>query len=89
MHKKLGGVSLLASSAFPIANEAFLTDDTVTIAVQINGKRRGEIKMPTDSDEKLVIAAATELDNVKKYLQTGKIRKVIFVPNRLINLIVK
>ena len=88
MHQKLGGVSLLASSAFPIANEAYLSDDTVTIAVQINGKRRGQVMMAKDSDEVSVTDAATELDNVAKYLQAGNIRKVIFVPNRLINLII-
>ena len=88
MHQKLGGKSLLATSAFPIANEAYLSDDTVTIAVQINGKLRGQITMKTNSNEVSVTDAAKELDNVKKYLQTGKIRKVIFVPNRLISLII-
>ena len=63
--------------------------DEVTIAVQVNGKLRANINIDKDSDEKDVVAEALSLDNVEKYTSNGSIIKTIYVPNRLLNFVVK
>jgi leucyl-tRNA synthetase len=62
---------------------------TVDMAVQVNGKLKGAITVPTDSDEAAVVAAAMEVDKVQKATEGMKVIKTIFVKNRLVNLIVK
>jgi leucyl-tRNA synthetase len=59
------------------------------MAVQIGGKLKGTITVPTDSDEAAVVEAAKSLDKVAKALEGMQIVKTILVKNRLVNLIVK
>ena len=62
---------------------------TVDMAVQVNGKLKGAISMPVDSDEKAVVDAALAVEKVQKATEGMKIVKTILVKNRLVNLIVK
>ena len=62
---------------------------TVEMAVQVNGKLKGAVTVPADSDEQTVVAAAMEVEKVKKATEGMKTVKTIFVKNRLVNLIVK
>ncbi len=83
-----GGDGLLVNAPWPVADEALLVDDTVTLPIQVNGKRRSEITVPTDMDkaevEKLVLA-----DNaVKRALENGPIKKLIVVPGRIVNVVI-
>ena len=64
-------------------------DASVEMAVQVNGKLRGTVIVPTDSDEATVLAAAKEKESVKRQLEGMEIIKVIFRANRLLNLVVK
>jgi leucyl-tRNA synthetase len=64
-------------------------DRTVEMPVQINGKVRDKIVLPADASEDDALAAAKAQEKVQEYLATGGIVKVIFVPNRLLNLVVK
>ena len=64
-------------------------DATVEYAVQILGKLRGTVIVPTDSDEATVIAAAMEQERVKKATEGMAVVKTILVKNKLVNLIVK
>jgi leucyl-tRNA synthetase len=59
----------------------------VTIAVQVNGKRRGEVSMPKNADSKTVEAAALALDGVVRALEGSAPKKVIVVPNRIVNIV--
>ena len=59
------------------------------MAVQINGKLRGTVIVPTDSDEATVVAAAMEQERVKKATEGMAVVKTILVKNKLVNLIVK
>ena len=59
------------------------------IAVQINGKMRGTIEMPKDAGKEEIQAQAMALENVKRQIEGKEIVKVIVVPNRLINIVVK
>ena len=59
------------------------------MAVQINGKLKGTVVVPTDSDEQTVVSAAMALDKVKKATEGMSVVKTILVKNKLVNLIVK
>jgi leucyl-tRNA synthetase len=61
----------------------------VDFAVQVNGKLKGTVTMPTDSEEAAVVEAALTVDKVQKATAGMKVVKTIFVKNRLVNLIVK
>lgn len=72
---------------FPVADETLAVDDIVTIAVQVNGKMRGTIAVSPEAPEADALEAAHSNEAVEKYL-TGEIRKVIYVPGKILNLIV-
>jgi len=84
----LGHETLLADEDWPMAKAAYLVEDTVVVAVQVNGKRRGEVSLPLDTDQESAQAAALEVANVKAAIGAKPVRKIIFVPNRIINVVV-
>lgn len=72
---------------WPKWDEKYLEQDTVTIAVQVNGKLRGEIEVAADASEEEVKSAALAQENVAKHLGNKKPTKVIYVPGRLVNVV--
>lgn len=74
---------------WPTLNIDYATLDTVTFVVQVNGKLRAQIQLPKDSEKEVVLTAAKEDENVKEYLAKGNLVKEIFIPGKLINLVVK
>ena len=74
---------------WPVYDAAKTVDAAVEMAVQVNGKLRGTVVMPTDSEEAAVVAAAMENERVKKALEGMSVVKTILVKNKLVNLIVK
>ncbi len=74
---------------WPQYDESKTIDAQVEMAVQVNGKLRGTVIVPTNSDEATVVAAAMELDKVKKSTEGMAVVKTILVKNKLVNLIVK
>ena len=74
---------------WPVADESKTVASTVELAVQVNGKLKGTISMPTDSEEKAVVDAALAVEKVRKATEGMQIIKTILVKNRLVNLIVK
>jgi leucyl-tRNA synthetase len=86
--QSLGHKSLLADSPWPLAEEALLVDDTVTIALQVNGKLRGTIQMPKDAPQEANAAAALANSDVQKAMAGKPQKRVIVVPNRLVNIVV-
>ena len=85
----LGHSETISYESWPQFDEELIQLDVVTIAVQVNGKLRANINIAKDSDEKDVVAEALCLDNVEKYTSDGSIVKTIYVPNRLLNFVVK
>ena len=83
----LGHETLLANAPWPEADAAFLVEENVTMGVQVNGKMRGTVDLPKDCDNETAEAAALALDNVQAAIGSGSIRKVIVVPNRIINVV--
>ena len=61
----------------------------MNIAVQVNGKLRANIRLDVDSDEETAVNVALELEKVQNYTSEGSIVKTIYVPNRLLNFVVK
>ena len=83
----LGHETLLAAEAWPTADRGLVTDDTVTIAVQVNGKRRDELRIARDAAKEDIEAAALKLDNVVRAIGGRKIKKVVIVPRRIVNVV--
>jgi len=86
--KALGHEQLVALTPWPEADPAYLSDDTVTIAVQVNGKLRGTVDLPVDVDKEVAEAEALALENVQRATSGALPRKVIVVPNKVINVVV-
>jgi leucyl-tRNA synthetase len=86
--QRLGHDTLLVDAPWPSADPAMLIDETVTVGVQVNGKLRGTIELPKDSGEDDARAAALALPNVSKAIDGKPPRKVIVVPNRIVNVVV-
>ena len=83
----LGHDKLVVETPWPKHDPALLTSDTLTIAVQVNGKRRGEVVVARDADSKTVEAAALALDGVVRALEGKPAKKVIVVPGRIVNIV--
>ena len=82
------GGTLLADEAWPRHDPALAAEETVTLAVQVNGKLRGTVDLPRDSAEEKAKEAALALPAVAKALDGKKPRKTIVVPNRIVNVVV-
>ncbi len=87
--KMLGGKESVFRSEWPKYEEKYLTEDTIKVVIQVNGKLRGEIEVATDAEEKDVFALAKAEEKVAKFLTEGKIVKEIYVKGKLVNLVVK
>jgi leucyl-tRNA synthetase len=83
----LGRPGLVAEAAWPVVDRALLLDETVTLPVQVNGKKRGDVAVAREADEATVRAAALALDAVAKALEGRPVRKVIVVPGRIVNVV--
>jgi len=87
MWARLGKKSLIVKESWPLGDKELAKDDTITIAVQINGKMRGTIEVSRDADKDTVISAAKALENVAKQLSIAEPKKIIVVPNRIVNIV--
>ena len=83
----LGYEKMVAETAWPVFDPALVTEDTVTLPVQINGKRRGEIIVAKDADKDSVERSALAADFVIHHLGGVSPKKVIVVPNRIVNIV--
>ena len=84
----LGHDTLVATAPWPKLEPALLVESTITLPVQINGKKRADVTIPRDASEAEIRAAVLELDAVKKVLESKPAKKVIIVPGRIINVVV-
>ncbi|MDA1063510.1 MAG: leucine--tRNA ligase [Proteobacteria bacterium] len=84
----LGHETALIDESWPAADARLLHADIVKIAVQVNGKMRGMVSVPADTDDDTVLAAALSDPNVQRFVSAGSIRKTIVVPNKLVSIVV-
>ncbi|HEY2245136.1 MAG TPA: leucine--tRNA ligase [Xanthobacteraceae bacterium] len=84
----LGHDELVAQAPWPELERALLIEDTLTLPVQINGKKRADVTVPRDAGNAEIEAAVLALDAVKKALDGKRPKKVIIVPGRIVNVVV-
>ena len=79
----------LNQTSWPKYDEKKLVFDEFEMPVQINGKMRGKVTMPMDASEDDAFAAAKEDNNIKSYLEDKQIRKIIYIPGKILNIVVR
>ncbi|NMG38025.1 leucine--tRNA ligase [Chelativorans sp. ZYF759] len=83
----IGGEGMVANHAWPEFDPALVVDDQIVLPVQINGKKRGDLTIAREADQSAVEQAALALDFVQKALDGKPPRKVIVVPQRIVNVV--
>ncbi|MGB1550254.1 MAG: class I tRNA ligase family protein, partial [Parvibaculales bacterium] len=86
---ELGGDGLVANAAWPVADMSVLVSDEVVLPVQVNGKKRGEISVPKSAEAAIIEDMALSDAGVEKFIDGKEIQKIIIVPGRIVNLVVK
>lgn len=89
LYEMAGFEGLISRAEWPAFDEKLTQKDEITVAVQVNGKLRGQIDIPRDLDKEAVFEAALAVDNVIKHTEGKDIFKKIYVPNKLVNFVVK
>jgi leucyl-tRNA synthetase len=84
----LGGDGLIVNAPWPVADDAMLVEDTVTMPIQINGKRRSEIAVAADPTKEEIEKLALADNAVLKALDGGAPKKLIVVPGRIVNIVI-
>jgi leucyl-tRNA synthetase len=87
--RRLGLGEDILRASWPAVDELALRRDRVDYVVQVNGKVRGRVQVPADADRGAVERAALANENVRRFLGDGAVRKVVVVPGKLVNLVVK
>jgi leucyl-tRNA synthetase len=84
---RLGFEPFVATAPWPVADPALAASNTVTLPIQVNGKRRGEITVDKGLASEAVEAAALANEDVKRFLEGQSVRKIIVVPDRIVNIV--
>jgi len=87
IYTKIGGNGYIAVASWPTFDSALLVEDELELPVQIMGKVRGRVTVPADASDEIVKKAALEDSNISALLVNLTIRKVIIVPNKIINIV--
>jgi leucyl-tRNA synthetase len=85
----LGEKQSLLRAAWPKYDPALAKEDEIEIPVQVNGKLRGRFVVPADAEESTVKANALADENVKAYIAGKQVVKIVLVPGKLINIVVR
>lgn len=83
----LGCEESLSYAAYPQADPTYLEEATVTYVVQVDGRVRARLELPKDQSEEVITEMARTHANVVRFLDGKAVNKVIFVPNKLLNLV--
>ncbi len=86
--ERLGHDGSIFDARWPGWDERLTVEDSVEIAVQVNGKTRSKVSVPRDAEQGAVVAAAQEDAAVRRFTEGKEVGKVVYVPNRLLNLVV-
>jgi len=87
--ERLGGSTSVSDASWPQHDESLLVDDTVKVIVQVNGKLRGELMVAKDAAKDAILAEAKGLERVLAQTEGKQIVKEIYVPGKIVNLVVK
>jgi leucyl-tRNA synthetase len=86
--ERLGARTTVFSAKWPAWDERLTLEDLMEIPVQVNGKTRGKVRVPRGAEEAAIVAAAVREDAVRRFTEGKELRKQIYVPGRLLNLVV-
>ncbi len=86
---RLGHDETLVYETWPAADPAYLVQDTITVVVQVMGKLRDQLEVPADADKETILDLATSSAKIQPWLEGKKVVKRIYVPGKLVNLVVK
>lgn len=87
MWVRLGNTTLIVSEKWPLGDRTLAEDSSITIAVQVCGKVRGTISISKDAPKEEIEKLALSVENVKKQLDGKEIKKIIVVPNKIVNIV--
>jgi leucyl-tRNA synthetase len=85
----LGNEEILAYAPWVEYDRKMCIDDTITMGVQVNGKARGEITIPADANQDTAMSAPKEMDRIQVFLEGKDIKKIIYVPGHILNIVAK
>jgi leucyl-tRNA synthetase len=85
----LGNEGFVLTSQWPVADPALMQEDTVVIAVQVNGKLRGQVEVTAPAEEARVFEAVAANERVQSWIAGKELVKRIYVPGKLVNIVVK
>ncbi|MCL2451520.1 class I tRNA ligase family protein [Candidatus Saccharibacteria bacterium] len=88
LYEELGNTEPIEKAGWPTWDEKYLIEETMTIAVQVNGKLRGEITVAADASEDEIKTAAVAVENVHSFIGNKKPTRVIYVPGRVVNVVI-
>jgi leucyl-tRNA synthetase len=83
----LGHDDLVLNCSWPSYNEAYVQEDSVTVAIQVNGKLRDTVEVDRDMDQEELKNLILSLEKIQRHLPSAPIKKVIVVPNKLVNIV--
>jgi leucyl-tRNA synthetase len=84
----LGHTTLVGEEAWPVADRALIVEDTITLPVQVNGKKRADIVVDRNADQATIEKAVLALEAVQRAMEGKPLRKFIVVPQRIVNVVV-
>ena len=88
LHAKLGGAATLAYEPWPKFDPALLAEETLEIPVQVNGKLRDKIVVSAGASRAEIEAAALAGEKARPFIEGKKVKKIIVVPKRLVNIVI-
>ncbi len=83
----LGGQGLVYNAPWPVADKDLITSDEITLPLQVNGKKRGELKVDKNTDKQTIETLALSDEGVQRHTEGKTIRKVVVVPGRIVNIV--
>jgi leucyl-tRNA synthetase len=87
--ERFGMKGFILTSKWPVADRALMQEDVVTIVVQVNGKLRGQIEVPNPAVEDAVMAAVKSHEKIQTWVEGKQVVKTIYVPGKLVNVVVR
>ena len=78
---------LVAEAPWPVLDRSLLVEEAITLPVQVNGKKRADVTVARDADQSAIEAAVLSLDAVRRATEGRPVRKIIVVPQRIVNVV--
>ena len=87
MWRELGKTGLAMNAPWPMADPEALVSEEITLVVQVNGKKRADVRVPVEANEETIKAAAFVDENVQRFIAGKEVKKCIVIPGRLVNIV--